>query len=437
MTTAGYVQDFDRFSHNGGGRPEWLLPLRREAIGQFETTGFPTSKNEDWRFTNLAPLAQGHFPDLPAATALPTPSAVAPHLIDPEWPVVVLVNGRVAPSLSRVSGLPAGVRVESLADAWASSPDIVAAHLGKSADVTTSSFTALNTAFMVDGVFIHVPGRVAMKRPIQLLFLTDAEAPGASHPRVLVVLDPGAEATVIEHYAAVRGRVYFTNAVTEIALADGARLDHYKVQRESEAAYHVGTFEARQGRDSHLGSLSFAMGAALSRSNIYTVLAGEGAHATLNGLYIGHGSQHVDHQTRIEHAEPNCTSHELYKGILDDTAHGVFNGKVYVQPIAQKTDGKQTNQNLLLSDRARVDTKPQLEIYADDVRCTHGATVGQLDPVALFYCKSRGLPTAQARTLLTYGFAADVIEQMPSRPVARYLEDLLMARFLEPAAVPA
>jgi len=222
---------------------------------------------------------------------------------------------------------------------------------------------------------------------------------------------------------------YFTNAVTEVAVEAGATLAHYKIQRESQRAFHVHTIDTKQARDSHYVSFAFATGAELSRTNIYTLLDGEGCGATLNGLYMGDDEQHMDHQTNIVHAQPNTFSRELYKGILSGSAHGVFNGKVYVYPIAQKTDGKQTNNNLLLSERARIDTKPQLEIFADDVRCTHGATVGRLDEMALFYMKSRGVPEDSARRLLTYAFAADVLETIEIEAVREELEGATLHRF--------
>jgi len=368
---------------------------------------------------------------LQAPERLPTPADLGPMLIHEDWPRLVFVNGRFVEALSSTDRLPHGVTVQTLAEAWQAAPDFVTTHLTKAASVEGSGFTALNTAFMADGMVLHLAPDVVLEQPIHLVYLTDPRpGTGMSHPRTLVVLGRHARAAMVESYAALSDGAYFTNAVTEVSLDTGARLDHYKIQCESEQAFHVGTLEARQARDSHFESLSFAFGSAMSRSNVYTVLAGQGSHVTMNGLYVAHGTQHVDHQTRIEHAQPGCTSHEVYKGVLDDRAHGVFNGKVYVHPIAQKTDGKQTNQNLLLSPTARVDTKPQLEIFADDVRCTHGATVGQLDDQALFYCRSRGLRPAEAKTLLTYAFAADVLEQAPSREVAQYLEGLLMQRFL-------
>jgi Fe-S cluster assembly protein SufD len=250
------------------------------------------------------------------------------------------------------------------------------------------------------------------------------------HPRTLVVAGRHSRATVIESYVATTDAMYFTNAVTEVSVGEGATLRHYKIQREGARAFHVGTIEAHQARDSHYVSFALATGGALTRTNIYTTLDGEGAGATLNGLYMLNGEQHCDQQTQIVHAQPNCFSRELYKGVLDGRSHGVFNGKVFVHPIAQKTDGKQTNNTLLLSDTAQIDTKPQLEIFADDVKCTHGATVGQIDQMALFYLKSRGVPNALARRLLTYAFAADVLETIDTPEVREDLERMSLERFV-------
>ncbi len=272
---------------------------------------------------------------------------------------------------------------------------------------------------------------------MHLIFVADATAEGVlASPRNVVVLDHHAEATVVESYVSVGDQSHFTNAVTELYIGEGARLKHYKIQRESIAAYHVGSSYAHQARGSHYESFSFATGCDLSRSNIATILDGEGAHATVNGLYMVDGEQTVDHQTFIEHAKESCTSHELYKGVLDGDSHAVFNGKVFVQPEAQKTDGKQSNNNLLLSPGARVDTKPQLEIFADDVKCTHGATVGRIDATAMFYLKSRGIGELTARKLLTYAFAAEVLEELTIDAVREQLESLAFSRFAVAAGEP-
>jgi Fe-S cluster assembly protein SufD len=284
---------------------------------------------------------------------------------------------------------------------------------------------------MRDGAVLHVAKDVTSATPIHLLFVSDERANGGvSYPRNLFVLEPNARVAIVEQYVALGRARYLTNSVAECVVGDGATLEHYRVQQEGRESYHVGHVEATQGRDSHYISFSFVTGAALSRQNIYTSLQGDGCGSTLNGLYMLGGAQTCDHQTRIEHVAPNCFSREVYKGILDGTSHGVFNGKVYVHPEAQKTDGKQTNKTLLLSDRARIDTKPQLEIFADDVKCTHGATVGRLDEMATFYMKSRGVAADTTRRLLTYAFAADVLETIEVEPIKLALEQMTLARFL-------
>jgi Fe-S cluster assembly protein SufD len=433
--TQPYIEEFGAFTKDGGGGgPAWLQTTRRSAINRFTALGFPTPRNEDWHYTSVAPIIEGDFRVFREPSGYVSPADLAPFTFGAQWPTMVFVNGRFAPALSRLGDLPAGVRVLSLERAWREESALLERHLTRLAEYEQNPFTALNTAFMYDGAVVVFTREAVADTPIHLLFVADANAAKAvSHPRNLVVAERHAKGAVVESYVSLGDPRYFTNAVSELAVGEGATLLHYKIQRESERAYHVGTVEARQARDSHLVSFSFATGAALSRTNIYTVLDGEGCGATLNGLYMVDGDQHCDHQTRIEHAQPNCFSREVYKGILDGASRGVFNGKVYVQPIAQKTDGKQSNNNLILSDRAHVDTKPQLEIYADDVKCTHGATVGRIDEMALFYMKSRGLDSDTARRLLTYAFAADVLETLEIEAVKMGLEELTLARFTEVA----
>jgi Fe-S cluster assembly protein SufD len=431
-----YLKGFEAFSRNGGREaPQWARSLRLSGITRFEELGFPTTKNEDWHFTSVEPIVAREFAPITAGGAARkvTAAELAPFGFGATgWHTLVFVNGRFDATLSNVAGLPDGVEVLALAEAYDELPLLLERHVGSIASMDAHTFTALNTAFINDGAVVHVAQDVELARPIHLLFVSDADAVhGVTQPRNLIVLDRFAKATVIETYAGLADAEYFTNAVTEATIAEGATLTHLKLQRESSKAYHVGTVDVRQARDSHLVSFSFATGGSLSRTNIYTALRGEGCGATLNGLYLGDGDQHIDHQTRIEHVEPNCYSRELYKGILDGSAHGVFNGKVYVHPAAQKTDGKQTNQTLLLSERAQIDTKPQLEIFADDVKCTHGATVGRLDETALFYMKSRGLKSRTARELLTYAFAADVLETIELAEVREGLEAVTLRRYTE------
>jgi Fe-S cluster assembly protein SufD len=429
-----YLRHFEAMSRNGAASaPQWTRSLRLSAIARFEELGFPTLKNEDWHFTSVAPIAQRDFAPITADHDGVTVGDLAPFTFGAtDWHTLVFVNGRYNAGLSSPSALPHGVQVLPLARAYDELPLLLEQHMGRIASIDEHTFTALNTAFIEDGAVIHVAQDVEVAKPIHLLFVSDSGAvDGVAQPRNLIVLDRFAKATVIESYVTVaRGAgEYFTNAVTEATIGDGATLTHLKLQRESAQAYHVGTLDVRQARDSHLVSFSFAIGARLSRTNIYTELRGEGCGATLNGLYLGDDEQHIDHQTRIEHVEPNCYSRELYKGILDGRSHGVFNGKVFVHPAAQKTDGKQTNNTLLLSERAQIDTKPQLEIFADDVKCTHGATVGRLDDTSLFYMKSRGINARTARELLTYAFAADVLETIECTEVREGLEAATLRRY--------
>ena len=397
-------EETDRVSRE----PLWMRELRRSAMGAFERLDFPTMKDEDWHFTNIAPVAEKIF-GLPQKGSSLSEDVIARFSHGQDWNTVVFVNGQ----LDRIDVKSKGIEVSSIASDIAKESEAVMRHISKLATPESAAFTALNTALATDGVVLRIPADTKVDKPIHFLFVCDSNAENtAVQTRNLIFAERHSECTVIESYVSVGGNSYFTNAVTEVFVGDGARLSHYKLQTESREAFHVGTIQVHQARDSRYESFSFATGAKLSRTNVYTTLAGDAAEAVLNGLYMVDGSQHVDHQTRIEHVAPNCPSHELYKGILDGRSHGVFNGKVYVHPEAQKTDGKQSNNNLLLSDGAKVDTKPQLEIFADDVKCTHGATVGRLDETALFYMRSRGVGPAQAKRLLTYAFAADVIEKI-------------------------
>jgi Fe-S cluster assembly protein SufD len=425
--------------------PDWLQSLRAQGMARFEALGFPTTKNEDWHFTSVAPIAERTFHTAMTSRAGISSEGSTAGMVaradlrrftfgQPSWHTLVFVNGEFSEDLSSYAGLGDKVRVSSLAKAIRSSTERLERHLGKIATFESHAFTALNTAFIQDGAFLELQADAVVEEPIHLLFVSEGGGEAISNPRNLIVAARNSRASIIESYICIRDNCYFTNAVTEISLGEGARIDHYKIQRESEKSYHVGTTQIRQARDSQLHSFSFAVGGLLARTNIYTSLDGDAATCTLNGLYLTDGKQHIDNQTSIEHIAPNCPSHELYKGVLDGHSHGVFNGKVYVHPEAQKTDGKQSNNNLLLSPTARVDTKPQLEIFADDVKCTHGATVGRLDEMAMFYLNSRGIGRETARTLLTYAFAADVLETIELEAMKTELEKMVLARFASTAA---
>src|SRR6266513_4428011 len=395
------VGSYNAWAGNGAARaPEWLKEMRSGAIARFESLGFPNMKQEAWRFTSVAPLAEGSFELAKPPTRVPTLDDIRPFLLFEAGYRLVFVDGFFQRSLST----PFLDDVQSLAHVVTHRQDLVRQHLGKYAATQDRPFSALNTAFVDEGAFVRVPAKATIEFPIQLLFLASGKQQVVIHPRNLVVVDREARASVVETYATLGDGVYWTNAVTEIVVGDGARVDYHRVQRESDRAYHVATTQSHQGRDSTLNLHFVAFGGKLARHDIGAVMAGPGGTLILNGLYLLAGQQHADHHTTIDHAADHCESHEYFNGVLDDKARGVFTGRIIVRPGAQQTDSKQTNNNLLLSGQAHADSQPQLEIYADDVKCTHGSTVGPLDPRALFYLQSRGVGEHEARRLLTYGF---------------------------------
>jgi Fe-S cluster assembly protein SufD len=424
-----YVAHFDEIEHDG--EPQWLGAQRRASIESFAKLGFPTTKNEDWHFTSVAPIVERTFTSAAKAPAALSARDIEPYRFEGEWQTLVFLNGNF---IAHLSDVEASEKLYSgpLRRVWTDDryARVIEQHFGGLADTRTHAFTALNSALSGDGALVHVAANTVAPRSVHLIFVSDGSAEGALiSPRNVIAMEHHAEATVVESYVSLGNASYFTNAVTEVYVADGVRLRHYKIQRESLRAYHVGSWYVNQGRDCAYEAFSFAVGADLSRTNIATLLDGEGSHVSLDGLYLVNGEQTVDHQTSVIHAKESCTSHELYKGVMDGDSHAVFNGKVYVRPEAQKTDGKQSNNNLLLSEGARVDTKPQLEIYADDVKCTHGATVGPVDSTALFYLKSRGIGPEIALRLLTYAFAAEVLEELTIPAVRDELEKLAFERF--------
>jgi Fe-S cluster assembly protein SufD len=430
-----YLKEFESFAGAATAEgPEWLEPVRRSAMDRFARTGFPTTREEEWRFTPVSPIAQASWRTAGAGGT----EDVARDQLKPfifghsEWCTLVFVNGEYVPALSSPGSLPEGVLVANLGDALrnGNGTEILERHLTRYARIEESPFTALNTAFLRDGGLIHVPSGTDLPHPVNLVFVTTPDAAGAViHPRNLVIVERNSRASLVESYVTLApGTRYWTNPVTEVWTGANSWVEHTRIQRESEAAYHVATTQVEVSRDSHYRSFSMAMGANLARHNLNARLGDQNSEALLYGLYITHRDQVVDNHTVLYHDHPNCHSWEVYKGILDGRSHAVFNGKVFVKPEAQKTDAKQTNRNLVLSDYAKVDTKPQLEIFADDVRCTHGATVGRLDEVALFYAQSRGLPAEEARRVLTYAFAAEVIDEVSLQPVRDELNRLVLQR---------
>ncbi|MGH9407025.1 MAG: Fe-S cluster assembly protein SufD [Terriglobia bacterium] len=403
--------------------------MRKAAMEEFAEAGFPTVRQEDWRFTNVSPIAQTPFkPATPDGDGF-TLAQLDGVLLKDAAARLVFVDGVFRPALSSLEGVTQGVRVTNLAVAAESSGNDVEERLGRYAETNRNPFVALNTAFLYDGAFVQIADGVALGNPIHVIYVRTRGAGGTvTHPRTLVIAGRDAAGTVIESYLSLSQEEYFTNAVTEVVVGENSAVDHIKIQEESDAAFHVGTVQAQQARSSRFHSHSISLGSRLARHDINGVLAGEGAECTLNGLFQVAGNQHVDHHTRLDHAMPHCSSREYYRGVLDGKSMGVFSGAIIVRKDAQKTDAIQSNKNLLLSEQAVINTKPELQILADDVRCTHGATIGQLDADALFYLRARGIGLEAARHLLTRAFANDVLARIRVQPVRERMEARLLAR---------
>jgi Fe-S cluster assembly protein SufD len=432
-----YLDDFEAFQRElPASDPGAVRALRRMAIERFATLGFPTLRQEEWRQTNVSPIARTAFrrpepEDDHAAGIAAAWQTVAPVTGGTAGAaaVLVFVNGRFSARLSTVTELPPGVIAGSLAEALERAPEKVEPWLGQHAKVGDHPFVALNTAFLRDGAVVIVPDGVIVERPIHVVFLSapaDGTPPIVTFPRNLFVIGENAQAAIVETYAG-QG-VYFTCPVTELVAGPASVVDHYKLQRESVDAFHVATFQVQAERSCAPSSHSISLGGGLVRNDVNAVLDGEGIDCILNGLYLAEGRQFVDTHMRVEHARAHCGSHELYKGVLDGKARAVFNGLIHVHPGAQKTDAKQSNRNLLLSPDAIANSNPRLEIFADDVKCTHGSTVGQLDEDAVFYLRSRGIGEEAARSLLTWAFASDIVERIRIEPLRKELEEFLFRR---------
>jgi Fe-S cluster assembly protein SufD len=403
----------------------WLELVRGSAMDRFELLGFPSVRDEEWKYTNLASLSKESFVPATASDEISGdfkayPESATAHL--------VVVNGFLREDLSVTTGLESVVAFDLFhAGADARYNKIVRKYLARNAGYHNNGLTALNTAFLQSGVFIWIPKNVHLEIPIQITFVADPSAQGsANFPRVLIVAEENSSATVIESFVSNGDERYFTNAIAEVVVKDGARLEHYRLQRESHNAFHVSTTSAELGRASRYDTTSINLGAQLARHDVSVVMDHEGAETSVDGLYMVGPDQHTDTHSVIDHKQPHCNSHQLYKGILDGNGHAVFNGKIFVREGAQKTDAMQTNKNLLLSDKARVDTKPQLEIYADDVKCAHGAAVGQIDPEELFYLETRGITPELGRSLLTYGFAEEVIGKIKLASIRSELDEVVL-----------
>lgn len=413
-----YLERFSALERRKAAEPAWLRQRRERAMERFLALGTPTARDEEYKYTDLSPLADGKLL-----------LEAGPGTVEPAVPAYAAGGCTLAPGISGMATfgqwrLAEGVRVDSISGALRRDPERWARRLAAIAPYEDHALGAANTAFFEDGFVVEAAPGAVMEEPIHLVFGT---GPGARHPRTLVVAARNASIRVVESYAG--SGAYWRNAVTEIHAEENARVDHYRAQSESLDAFHTGLLQATQERDSSVSTFSLSFGAALARNDIQTRLNGTGCECSLDGLYAVRDTQHVDHHTAIDHAMPHCNSHQLYKGVLDGRAKGVFNGKIFVRRDAQKTDAVQSNKNLLLADSAEVNTKPQLEIDANDVRCTHGATIGQIDETAAFYLRARGISAAQARNILTYAFAADALERLRDQPLREHFQALLLERF--------
>jgi Fe-S cluster assembly protein SufD len=431
-----YRETFEHLhDHLPGAGVPWITHLRGKAMSEFQQQAFPDTRVEAWKYTDLRSLKRRSFSPAVAGGRI-SESALEPWLFNHE-PMhrLVFVDGRFAPDLCPFQIWLNGVTLTSLATVMEHSPDELETVLGHTLGTDRPGFNAMNTAFLQDGAFIKLERDAVLELPIHLLFISTGQSDCMTTVRNIIQSGPGSAATVIESWVALNDATSLTNTITEIVLDENAALEHYKLEQESAAATHIGGLYVQQDRNSHLDAHSIALGGRLVRNELQVDLNGYGAECALNGLTLTHGHQHVDNNTRIEHHQPQATSNEWYRGILDDRSRTIFSGRIVVHPGAQQTQAQQSNHSLLLSGEAEADARPQFEIYADDVQCTHGCTVGELDADALFYLRSRALDEDAARNLLVYAFAADVLDRMRLDPVRHYLEQQLAERLTGSAAV--
>ncbi|MCI0698378.1 Fe-S cluster assembly protein SufD [candidate division KSB1 bacterium] len=428
-----YLSNFDFFESKLNGRG--AIPFhetRRAAISRFSALGFPTPRNEEWKYTNVAPLLRHKFKLAHEPVHLTKVTLAEFVFAGLPQNLLVFVNGRFSKELSHVESRVQGLVIDSLAQVLQRGDEITGKYLGRYADYENEAFIALNTAFADDGAFIRVPRHTVLDEPIHLLNISDSsKMPFLAHPRNLLIIGEGSQVQIIESYHHLSSQAYFNNVVTEMVLDENALVDHVRIQNESRQSYHVAAREVHQEKGSVYSSISIDLGGALVRNNLNLRLNAENCEGNLFGFYMASGQQHVDNHTLIDHAMPHCNSKEHYKGILDDKAHGVFNGKVMVRPDAQKTNAYQSNQCLLLSNEATINAKPQLEIFADDVKCSHGAAIGQLDEDAAFYLRSRGIGEEEANSMLRYAYASEVLDHIKIEPVRERLDKMVNAGFKE------
>ena len=424
-----YLAQFEALADRRPAGPAWLESRRRGAIARFAALGFPTTRDEEYRFTNIAPIAETDFEFHPVGTTLDR-GAIADHLYGERVAgELVFVDGRFVPGLSSLERLPKGVTAGSLTDVLAKKPELCEPWLGALAGEEDSALTALNLALFEDGAAVHVGRNVVVESPINLVFVTtSSHVPTASYSRVLLVAGEHSQSRFIETHVGLGGGTHFSCAVTEVVSGADSVLDHDRVQIERPDGFHYCRLQVQAARGATFRSHAFSLGGAIVRNDLGAVLGGPGIDCTLDGLYLADGTTVVDNHTTIDHAEPHCGSHEVYKGILGGKSRGVFNGKIIVRQDAQKTDAKQTNKALLLSDTAQINTKPQLEIFADDVKCTHGATVGQLDADSMFYLQARGISRTDARAMLIRSFGGDIVNRVAFAPLRERLDGWLLSQ---------
>ncbi|RMF70034.1 MAG: Fe-S cluster assembly protein SufD [Calditrichaeota bacterium] len=427
-----YISSFASFEARlNGSRSVPFHQTRKNALACFAELGFPTQRQEEWRYTNIAPLLREKF-QLDGGAVEVKAEDVKPFVIEGlKENLMVFVNGRFQPELSRLASDAEGLHIASLRQALMDHSGLVEQHLGKHADFERETFTALNTAFADDGLFVFVPDNTVVAEPLHVVNLAIADGTGAriAHPRNLFVVGKNSQVSIVEGFHYLGDGVYFNNLVTEVVVAERAVVNHLKVQEESHRAYHVSNTKVHQRQGSVYTSVNVDLGAALARNNLNILLDGENCEANMFGFYLGQGRQHIDNHTFIDHAKPHCDSNELYKGILDQQARAVFSGKILVRPDAQKTNAFQSNKTLLLTSEANINAKPQLEIFADDVKCSHGATIGQLDDEAMFYLRSRGIGEHMAGAMLRHAFISDVLGHIGIEPLREALDHKIMQRF--------
>ncbi|GAB3906013.1 Fe-S cluster assembly protein SufD [Larkinella knui] len=411
-----------------GASKSALHQIRREALNQFDRLGFPTVKHEEWKYTNVNSLVKEVF-EFNASSEITLEDLALLESSRLDGNVLYFVNGRYQPQLSKIVSPTSQLSITTLADAVKTMPDLLNQYFAKYADYQDNAFTALNTAFAHEGVVIKVPANTVVEAPTILRFVSDARQVNvASQPRNLFIVDKNAEVKVAESFRTLGDQASFTNVVTEIVMAEDARMEYYKIQNESDMAYHIGTTQVYQQDRSHFYSATVTLDGGFIRNNLNIALDGSNCEAHMYGLYFPNGRQHIDNHTLVDHRKPNSHSNELYKGILEDRATGVFNGKIFVRQDAQKTNAYQSCKNVVLSNDATMNTKPQLEIFADDVKCSHGTTTGKLDEEALFYLRSRGIPKVEAQSLLMFAFAEDVIKKIKIDPLREQIERRIQAK---------